>query len=214
MASCATFARMTPLDHLLYGLAWLSFGLLHSLLAREGAKQRLGGLLGGGYRLAYNGFALLHILAVAGFGDWLARGGAGGNFTARPDWLSWLQSALALAGFAVMLLALRSYDLGRFGGLTQFRQKIPPHTQAAEEPLVISGLHRYVRHPIYFGLLLFVWGLARDQLSLATAFWASLYLVIGSRFEERDLLRRFGESYADYRRRVPALIPWRGRRES
>jgi len=198
---------MTPLDHLLYALAWLSFGLLHSLLAREAVKQRLAAPLGGGYRLAYNGFALLHILAVAAFGDWLADGAA----FDRARWFEWLQSALGLCGFAVVLLALRSYDLGRFGGLTQFREKIPPNSQEAEELLVVSSLHRYVRHPIYFGVLLFVWGIVRDELSLATAFWASVYLVIGSRFEERDLLRRFGAAYADYRSRVPALIPWRGR---
>ena len=45
--------------------------------------------------------------------------------------------------------------------------------------------------------------------SLATALWASLYLIAGSRFEERDLLRRFGADYAAYRDRVPGLVPWR-----
>lgn len=197
---------MTLLDHLYYALAWLSFAALHSLLARHGTKRFLAPYLGGAYRLAYNGLSLIHILAVAGLGEWLS----GGAVFARPQPLAYLQSLMALVGFAVMLFALRSYDLGRFGGLTQLRRGILPHAPAAEEPLVISGLHRYVRHPIYFGALLFIWGLARDELSLATAAWASLYLAIGSRFEERDLRRRYGEAYEDYRNKVPALIPWRG----
>ncbi len=202
---------MTPFGHLLYALAWLSFGLLHSLLARQSVKRRLGRSLGGGYRLAYNGVALVHILAVGGVGQLLEGGPAAVEPFARPEWLAWLQSVLSLTGLALLLLALRAYDLGRFGGLTQYRRKgILPQAEAAEEPLVISGFHRWVRHPIYFGALLFVWGLARDDLSTATALWASLYLVIGSRFEERDLVRRFGQAYEDYRAQVPALIPWRG----
>ena len=201
---------MTGIDHLLYALAWLSFALVHSLLARQSVKRRLGRALGGGYRLAYNGVALVHILAVGGVGALLEGGAAAVEPFSRPEWLAWVQSALALSGFAVMLLALRAYDLGRFGGLTQYRKGILPQAEAAEEPLVISGLHRWVRHPIYFGALLFVWGLARDELSTATAFWASVYLVAGSRFEERDLVRRFGQAYEDYRAKVPALIPWRG----
>ena len=42
-------------------------------------------------------------------------------------------------------------------------------------------------------------------------FGGSLYLVVGAAFEERGLLRLYGADYADYRRRVPAFIPWKGR---
>jgi protein-S-isoprenylcysteine O-methyltransferase Ste14 len=198
---------MTLTGHLLYALAWLSFGLLHSLLARGSAKRFFSASLGRAYRLAYNGLALLHLLAIGALGEVLGRGLPWG----RPDWLAILQGALLLAGALVLFFALRAYDLGRFGGLTQWRQRIPPQEEAAEEPLRLSPLHRYVRHPIYSGALLLLWGLVRDELSLATAFWASLYLVVGSRFEERDLLKRFGQAYADYRAKVPALFPWRGK---
>jgi len=38
----------------------------------------------------------------------------------------------------------------------------------------------------------------------------TLYILVGVWLEERDLLRRFGAAYVEYRQRVPALIPWRG----
>jgi len=48
--------------------------------------------------------------------------------------------------------------------------------------------------------------------TLALYLGYTLYIVIGSRFEERQLTAEFGQPYLDYRQRVPALIPqpWRG----
>ena len=51
-------------DHMVYGLLWLSFGAVHSLLAGETAKSRLRPWLGAGYRLAYNGFASVHVALI------------------------------------------------------------------------------------------------------------------------------------------------------
>ena len=47
--------------------------------------------------------------------------------------------------------------------------------------------------------------------SAKTAVFATLYILIGLRFEEAALLRRLGPTYAAYRSRVPALLRWRGR---
>jgi len=50
-----------------------------------------------------------------------------------------------------------------------------------------------------------------DLRSAATCVLATAYILVGLRFEERALLRRFGTVYARYRAAVPALVPWRGR---
>lgn len=187
---------MTPTVHLLYGLAWLSFGLGHSLLASQAPKRRLKPWFGPGYRLAYNIFAAVHIGAVVVFGHWLA---VEPTPFANPFW------PLAVVGLAILIVALRDYDLGRLAGTFQLR-----HPEAPEdEPLHLKGLHRWVRHPLYSGSFLLLWGKAANEFELATALWASLYLLIGAAFEERRLLRLYGEAYADYRRQVPAFIPWK-----
>lgn len=192
------------LAHLAYALAWLSFGLVHSLLAREGVKARLAPVLGRGYRLAYNLFALAHLGAVLAVGRMTL--GALPGFD-RPAWLVATQGAMLAAGAVVLAVALRGYDLGLFAGTRQLREG----EQADQEPLRLDGLHRYVRHPLYAGAHLALWGLAASPLGLATAVWASCYLVIGAMFEERALVRRYGTAYERYRRQVPAIIPWRGR---
>ena len=112
-----------------------------------------------------------------------------------------------LVGWAVLLYSARFYDLGRLGGLTQLRH---PH-QPEDEELRQDGPHAWVRHPLYAGAFLILWGAALSPLGLTTACWGSLYLLIGTWCEERRLLRRYGEPYRAYQRRVPAFLPWRGR---
>ncbi len=81
-------------------------------------------------------------------------------------------------------------------------RKRPDHGSSAR------GLHRCVRHPLYSAGFMILWGLLRDPLSLAMAIWGSLYLVIGTRFEERKLRRLYGAAYDDYSKRVPPSIAW------
>ncbi len=192
-----------------YGLAWLSFGLLHSTLARGSGAALLRRVFGAADRLAYNAFAVLHLVAVLVIGQYTLGGLAAFD---RAPWLYWFQLLVFALGALIAVPALRSYDLGLFSGMKQYRAgRASQDPMTGEEPLVTDGLHRYVRHPLYSALFLCLWGLADDPLSFGTAAWGSLYLLIGTYFEERKLVALYGEAYRSYRRRVPAFVPWRGR---
>ncbi len=200
---------MTPIAaHLLYALAWLSFGAGHTLLAGTRAKAALASALGPYYRLAYNGFAVLHVGAVWLFGAWLIGGAAPFNL---PDAARAGLTGLSVLGLVLLLLALRDYDLGRFIGTTQVRNHRRGIAAPENEPLHTGGFHAYVRHPLYAAAYLILWGNAQDPFGLATAVWASAYLAVGTWFEERRLVALYGDAYRRYRERVPALIPWRGK---
>lgn len=194
------------LAHLIYALGWLSFGLVHSVLTTT-VKQRLAPVFGAGYRLAYNLFAVLHIGAVWVFGKTM--------LNAQPFALeTGIEPALTgmrWLGIAVLLLALREYDLGRFSGLSQLRARRQNQPDPGDEGLITQGLHQFVRHPLYLGAHLILWGGAVTGFGLATAVWGSLYLLIGARHEESALLALYGEAYGDYKRRVPGIIPWKGK---
>jgi len=56
-----------------------------------------------------------------------------------------------------------------------------------------------------------LWGRVAGELDLATAQWGSLYLLVGTWFKERRLLKLYGTEYADYRHHIPAFIPWKSR---
>ena len=199
---------MNAQAQLILGLLWLSFGLVHSLTASPIVKRRLEPVLGGLYRIVYNIVAGVHLAAVLSYEYFTA---ASSLKFARPWFWSGPAIAVEIFGWIVVLFALGQYDLGRFLGLTQMHEhtrKLPP---GPPEPLAMDGMHRYVRHPLYTGLFLVLWGRVGNELELATAIWGSLYLLIGTYFEERKLLREFGVAYAEYRARVPAFAPWRGK---
>jgi len=196
-------------DHIIYALLWLSFGVLHSVLAGNGAKFFFARILGARYRLAYNIFAVAHIGLVMAIGKFfLATNVASFAFAGLPGMI--FNVALVL-GPLIIVTSLLEYDLGRFSGMSQMRAG-RDHTQISDnEPLRVEGLHQYVRHPLYAGGFLLLFGLISDEFNLTTAIWGSLYLLIGTWFEERRLIGIYGTAYETYRRQVPAFFPWRGK---
>ena len=189
---------------LLYALLWASFGAGHSALAAPLGRGLLRRIAGAGDRLAYNVIAIVHLALVLAIGRRLF---ADQTF-ALPDSLRALGWLAAAAGAVVLILAGRNYDLARFLGLAQLRAGTPDQA-ATPEPLATGGMNGVVRHPLYLGLLLIIWGVATSPFRLATAAAATAYLLVGIRFEERNLLRIYGDSYRRYRSHVPMLVPRR-----
>lgn len=69
-------------------------------------------------------------------------------------------------------------------------------------------LYKVVRHPMQLGVLIAFWAAPTMTVGrLVFALGMTAYIVIGLRFEERDLLRRFGERYRAYQATTPMLIP-------
>ena len=84
-----------------------------------------------------------------------------------------------------------------------------PHPKD-DATLVLTGLYRLVRHPIYFGVILMAFGWAlfvQGWLTLAYAVVLAVFFDIKTRREEVWLARRFPQ-YAEYRTRVRKLIPF------
>lgn len=224
---------MTPADHLLFALAWISFGVVHSLLATDTANRVIRDRIGGFTRIFYNIIATVHLSAIL-IMEW--RGFPEKVVFDLPLWVHLPMVGIQVAGWMLLFIALVQYDLGRFGGLTQAKvivhrrdndrldtrsragsaigqadlQRHEPAVeipQAQLEPLVTFGIHRFVRHPLYVALIIVLWARAFDEAALMTAFWGTLYILIGTFFEERKLMRIYGDEYAAYKARVPRFIP-------
>lgn len=76
------------------------------------------------------------------------------------------------------------------------------------------GLYRHVRHPIYFSWLCIFWATPRMTTAhLVFAIATTVYMLMAISWEERDLIRTYGEAYRLYRERVPKILPLRFRRK-
>lgn len=114
---------------------------------------------------------------------------------------------LAAIGLAVVILGLAlaiwgRVHLGSNWGMPMRQREVPD--------LITSGPYRYVRHPIYSGLLLGAVGtsLANSYLSLIIAVLLGGYFYYAATVEERNLTASFPTQYPEYRRGTKMLIPF------
>jgi protein-S-isoprenylcysteine O-methyltransferase Ste14 len=185
-------------------LAVLAYGLVHSLLAsvtiKAQTRQFIGSMTDRWYRLGFNFIAVVTLLPILLLPLLLTDE----KLYAIP--LPWviLSLVIQLLAVIVLLIGLRQTGIFSFLGLRQaFQLGDPPPTH-----IVTDGLYRYVRHPLYSAGLIFIWLLPVLTWNLlAINIGLTVYILIGIKFEERKLLREFGDSYTEYRRRTPMLIP-------
>ncbi len=155
------------------------------------------------------GSALFLVVApgvVAGLVPWWLTGWQPG--ATRPP-LQVIGALLIVAGAVVLLDAFARFVVEGFG---------TPAPVAPTQRLVVGGLYRYVRNPMYLAVGATIVGqallLGRPILLLYAAAFAVVVFAFVRRYEEPTLARQFGAEYEDYRRAVPGwlprLRPWRG----
>ncbi len=119
--------------------------------------------------------------------------------------LAWFFGGLLIAaGLITYALARQNFSMDQILGRAEL------HPEKHEQRLVVSGIRARVRHPYYLGHLceLLGWTIGSGLVVLYPLLVFTI--IIGAwmiREEERELVSRFGESYVDYQRRVPALLP-------
>ncbi|HEY5723453.1 MAG TPA: isoprenylcysteine carboxylmethyltransferase family protein [Allosphingosinicella sp.] len=122
----------------------------------------------------------------------------------------------ALFGLGWLLVLLSTFLLNHFE-LFGLRQ-VWSHARGTAIPppeFRQPSLYKWIRHPLYSGFFLAFW--ATPQMSqghLLLAIGMSVYMLIAIRYEERDMIRLFGERYVEYRRKVGMLVPGLGKRSA
>jgi methanethiol S-methyltransferase len=186
-------------------LAFGVFGLVHSWMASLGVKawvaSHLGHTAARMFRLFYNIFSGISFLPVMAAVAFLPDA----PLYSFPGFLILAARFIQGAAAAGLLLAVLQTGGMSFLGLDGLLGR---PVIASEPHLVTSGFYRWVRHPIYFFGLVFLWAAPIVGWNLlAFNIGSSLYFWIGSIYEERKLLVEFGQVYADYRDRTPAFLP-------
>lgn len=182
-------------------LLFSGFALHHSILARSGAKRRVvrwvpAPLERSSFTWISSLLFILVCLAWQPAGGWIYR--------LDGVWRAAGYTAQA-AGIWLTIAGSRALDVLDLAGIRPVvnarRGESPRHT-----PLETRGVYGLVRHPVYFGWVLFVFGVPdMNGTRMLFAAISTGYLVAAIPFEERSLARVFGAAYDRYR----AAVRWR-----
>lgn len=136
---------------------------------------------------------------VAGYVPWRLRRGAA-PVTGVEAW----------AALGVIAIGIAVYLHTAFWGFALIGSGTPAPI-APTKILVVKGLHRFVRNPMYLGVALVIGGQAWLSHSLHILIYMACMLTVAHLFvvlyEEPTLRRQFGEEYDRYRAAVPRWIP-------
>lgn len=188
------------------------FGIMHSILASNKIKQKI--VEGAGnkiayYRLFYNFISLITFFIIY-------------EISPKPDVIIYdlqypwdiiilIPQVLSLIG---LIWAVRPIDLKEFLGVNQIRRYMKNEYNINEldehSELIIKGAYKYSRHPIYFFSILFLgFRPVMDVFYLTFFSCLIVYFIVGSIYEEKKLVEKFGAEYVEYQNRVPALVPYK-----
>jgi protein-S-isoprenylcysteine O-methyltransferase Ste14 len=191
--------RALAINFALLGL----FAVQHSVMARPWFKAAWTRIVPAPVeRSTYVLFSSVALLLL--FWKWQPMGGVIWNVGSAPGRLA--LNAVYVVGWLTVLAAtflINHFDLFGLRQVWLYLRGLPYTQLEFRTP----GLYRYVRHPLYVGWLLVFWSASvMTAAHLVFAVATTAYILVAIQFEERDLVRFHGE-YAEYRRRVPMILP-------
>jgi protein-S-isoprenylcysteine O-methyltransferase Ste14 len=199
------------LDVLHVILAWTAFAVFHSLTVSERyerlARRWMGeGTFDGYHRLLFTAYSLFAFLLLVLY------------LRSLPDRpLYRLEGAgrllfHAIQACGVAFLFWTPWDVMEFIGIRQWKRhrKGEPPEQGRNDRLFAHRAYGVVRHPLYLGIsVILAFHPVQSRNTFVSMVLVILYFYVGTFFEERRMVRTFGQEYQDYQRRVPRFLPLR-----
>jgi protein-S-isoprenylcysteine O-methyltransferase Ste14 len=187
------------MEIILLGTGWVLYFFIHSFLASNQVKAFIQSKMPEYfryYRIIYN------LIALAGLIPLLIESIISQDGFLFSASLTKLPGIILMAiGMVFLYLAFKTFNGAEFLGLKK----------ESQAQLVQSGMYHFVRHPLYFATIILILGLfllIPTQKMLLVLLIAYVYILVGSRLEERKLILLFGQDYLDYQKSVNALIPY------
>lgn len=186
------------------------FGVSHTILASSSIKKRIIENAGNKiafYRLFYNIISVIIFLAIY-------------EIAPKPGLIIYdlpypydlVTIGLQVVFIGLLIWTVRYIDGKEFLGISQivryYKGTYDTKELDEKQSLVIKGPFKFVRHPIYlFSFLFLLVRPTMDLFYLISLICILAYFIIGSYYEEKKLIERFGDDYIEYQNKVPRIFP-------
>jgi len=196
------------MKYLLIALMWTAYSSLHSYLISIRFTNLMTRLLKNYYAFYRFSYVLISFILLVPLI----------NITGQLDnqVIITYSSSLNIARYVLISCSLLmffwafffNYDCLSFFGIRQIlnfgkEKKINP-----SEGVKKNGLLGIIRHPMYFALIIFLWCQTFRVSDIVVNVVLTIYIIIGTKLEEKKLVLEFGDIYVKYQQEVPMLIPF------
>ena len=194
--------------YLFIALMWTGYCTLHSYLISIGFTNLMSRLLKkyyAFYRLFYVLISLFLLVPLI-------------NYSIQSDntviiiygpYLDILRYVLIASSLLIFLWAFFfDYDFLSFFGIRQILNLAKSKKINQSDEIKRSGLLGIIRHPMYFALIIYLWCQTLKMTDIIVNTVLTVYIIIGTKLEEKKLVLEFGETYIKYQKEVPMLIPF------
>jgi protein-S-isoprenylcysteine O-methyltransferase Ste14 len=188
------------------------YGFIHSILASEKVKiifRKTFGNLIAFYRIGYNVFALVGLYFI-----WDLAPHPALQIYKLPQPYEYLVLIPQLLSLIGMIWCFKYISFKEFIGLNQIDRYLKNEYSETEldenYTLRIEGPYKFSRHPIYFFSIMFLMFRVEMNLFYLTMFMSfTAYFYIGSYYEEKKMVRLFGDDFKNYQKKVPRIFPYK-----
>ena len=196
------------MKYLVIALLWTAYCTLHSYLISIRFTKLMERLLKqyfAFYRLFYILISIVLLIPLLNYSSTL-------NDTViftYPPALSVARHVIMAASLLLFFWAFFfDYDSLSFFGIRQILNF--GKTKSEEKPVTLKrrGLLGIMRHPMYLALIVYLWSQTLSITEVVINSVLTIYIIIGTKLEERKLILEFGDVYIKYKQEVPMLIPF------
>jgi protein-S-isoprenylcysteine O-methyltransferase Ste14 len=196
------------MKYLILSIIWAGYCFLHSYLISTRFTNVVARLLKNYYAFYRLFYILVSLVLLVLVIDYTSQLDNQIIITYVPPWsiirYVFMWGALLMFFWAFFF----NYDSLSFFGIRQILnfgkiKKIDPSVELKK-----NGLLGITRHPMYLALIIYLWCQTFRLVDIVVNILLTIYVIIGTKLEEKKLVLEFGDSYVKYQKEVPMLIPF------
>ena len=196
------------MKYLLVVVLWTSYCALHSYLISIGFTKLMTRLLKNYYAFYRIAYVIISILLFIPLLKFSAQSNSHIIFNYGYP-LSVVRYTVIAGSLLLFFWAFFiDYDSLSFWGIRQILDLKGIKNSNSMKNIKTKGLLGITRHPMYFALIIYLWCHIFTIMDIVINTILTIYILVGTKLEEKKLVLEFGEAYLRYQQQVPMLIPF------